>query len=121
MAWPRYFWVLPLAAQAQRGHEPTAVRNSSRSGDRDRRHRLDHRQQQGKERCHTLHMPPGLHPLGDDPDNAGTCRGLGLLDRPDLEKYRHAAAVRVRDVGSGVPPAEYQERDQYARPVHKTG
>ena len=37
------------------------------------------RRQEGGERCRTLHMPPGLQPLGDDRIDASR-RRLGFLD-----------------------------------------
>lgn len=92
-----------LGSQAERGHETTAVGDTSRRNDWDRLHRLDHRWQEGGERCRTLHMPPNLQPLGDDPIDASLRRRPGFLDRPYLEKYLDAAAASVGPAKAPMP------------------
>ena len=92
-----------------RCHAP-AVGNAARGDHGHGSHRFDRGRHDGGQRGRALHVAAGLHPLGDDPIDAGIRGGHGLVHASDLQEHRGPAAMRVADVRRNVAPEEHEQR-----------
>src|SRR5215510_11667428 len=104
-----------LRPQAEGSHHTTACGNPPSGEHRHRSDRRDYRWHEGGQRGTALHMAPRFDPLDNDRIDACIGRRRGFLDGSYLEEDLSGMAMRLDDVGPGIPPKEHQERHPFGQ------